>query len=93
MEKKGFEYYQQKDYLTASIAFKQAIVYDSLNFLPHYNLACMLTLLYQEKQRVDTEEIYEELRICLGLDPVYAEAEKNFLAKRLPVDTDLKSIQ
>ncbi|MBN1797115.1 MAG: hypothetical protein JW822_00965 [Spirochaetales bacterium] len=67
----GFRLYQMKKYKEAAVLFREAINLDYEHFLANYNLACMLSLIYEQENQDDTytTEIFHYLYIAITIDP------------------------
>jgi len=83
----GYTAYTKKDYETAVTAFENAIKKDSNNCFAHFNLACVLSLLYgQGKRGQDAiDKIVLHLTKAATLDSHWLE--------RIFVDTDFNPIR
>lgn len=92
---KGMEYYNNSNYIMAMNLFRNAIVEDSSYILSHYNLACVLSILYGQNKLDDSgiKEMYEELEICFGLDATLVGRDSDWFYKRLREDSDLDHIR
>lgn len=68
----GFTFYQNGDYESALAKFKESMTYDDEYFFAHFNYACTLGVLmknnYEEWYDVK-DEVIEELKLCLQIDP------------------------
>jgi hypothetical protein len=67
----GYHLYEQKAYADAVTAFRRAIQLDPAYAFPHYNLACMLSLLAADGKDVDPGELIYHLQCAALLNPRY----------------------
>lgn len=81
----GFFLYEKKQYSDALTVFRKAVMVDASYVYAHYNLACVLGLLFQEGMEIDQRELITHLQFaCLLKD--------NYLQK-MRIDNDLNSIR
>jgi tetratricopeptide (TPR) repeat protein len=81
----GYHLYERKAYADAATAFRRAIQLDPAYAYPHYNLACMLSLLAGQGEEIDPGELIYHLQCAALLNPRYRVKPKT--------DTDLDPVR
>lgn len=89
----GLKLYGRKQYAQAAEEFRLAIVEDSVYLYPHYNLACTLSLLYGQGDESVKQELFDELWICLGLDPARIKQPEEWFLRQLETDADFDPLR
>ncbi len=69
--------------------FRESIAENSMHVFPHYNLACMLSLLIKAQKQADEDELYDELAIALALDAIAPDGGKEWVRDAMKTDADL----
>jgi tetratricopeptide (TPR) repeat protein len=81
----GYGLYEQKKFGEAATVFRRAVQLDPSYAYPHYNLACMLSLLSAEGQKINPGELIYHLQCAALLEPKYRTKPKT--------DTDLDPVR
>ncbi len=82
----GYRLYLKKQYSDAVQLFRNSINLNSFYIVPYYNLACTLSLQYENKEQADLNELFYSLKMSLHLNP-------QRMLRNIQTDSDLKSIR
>ncbi len=85
LNKLGYILYTREQYEDAAELFRGAVALDDAFVLPHYNLACMLSLQYGQGKEIEMWELFTALNKSILMDP----SRKD----KIKTDSDLDAIR